>query len=106
LPDGAADIWLTAMEQAESAYGALLAKGVTPQLARSVLPTGLAARIVITTNLRQWRHMFLLRTTREAHPQLREVMAPLLRDFQDRIPLLFADIRPDARQADNLARAR
>jgi thymidylate synthase (FAD) len=106
LPDGAADVWLTSMQQTEQAYAALLAKGVAPQIARSVLPTGLAARIVITTNLRQWRHIFLMRTTRESHPQLREVMIPLLREFQSRIPLLFDDIEPEARQADNLCKPR
>jgi thymidylate synthase (FAD) len=106
IPDEAADVWRAAIQQADAAYAALIAKGVTPQLARSVLPTGLAARIVITTNLRQWRHIFLMRTTRESHPQLREVMIPLLHEFQSRIPLLFDDIEPEARQADNLCKPR
>lgn len=56
--------------------------------------------------LYNWRHFFLMRTTREAHPQMRQVTIPLLREFQGRIPILFEDIEPEAKQADNRRKMR
>ena len=41
-----------ALDEAESAYCALLSRGVSPQIARSVLPNALASRIIVTYNLR------------------------------------------------------
>ena len=70
------------------------------QIARSVFPTGLASKIIVTFNLRTWRHFFIMRTSKEAHPQMKQVTLPLLRDFQERIPILFEDIIPEQRQAE------
>lgn len=95
-------IWCHVIDTSESAYKSLIRRGVKPQIARSVFPNALASRIVTTGNLRNWRHFFIMRTTKEAHPQMREVSIPLLREFQAKIPLLFDDITPEARQIDNL----
>lgn len=99
-------IWVAAIEEAEESYRSLIGAGVAPQVARSVFPNALASRLVVTYNLRNWRHFFLMRTTREAHPQMRQVTIPLLREFQERIPVLFDDIEPEAVQADNVRKAR
>jgi thymidylate synthase (FAD) len=100
-------IWTDAIASAEQSYRALVQGTVcTPQIARSVFPNALASRIVTTYNLRNWRHFFLMRTTREAHPQMRQVTIPLLQEFQERIPILFEDIEPEAKQADNLRKMR
>ena len=104
-PD-ARSAWLNAMDQAEMTYKYLLANGCSPQIARSVFPNALASRIVVTGNLRNWRHFFIMRTTKEAHPQMREIAIPLLAEFQERIPILFDDIEPMARQADGMRKAR
>ena len=99
--------WLDAVDACECAYIALLnKKWGRPQEARSVFPNALASRIVITMNLRMWRHFFLMRTSAEAHPQMRQVTIPLLREFQAAIPVLYEDIEPEGRQIDNLRRAR
>jgi thymidylate synthase (FAD) len=98
--------WDSLITNVEDAYAYLIRAGVAPQIARSVFPNALASRLVVTYNLRNWRHFFLMRTTREAHPQMREVAIPLLKEFQDRIPILFEDIAPEAKQADNLRKAR
>lgn len=98
--------WRHAIQTAESVYKHLLAKGAAPQIARSVFPNALASRLVVTYNLRNWRHFFLMRTTREAHPQMRQVTIPLLREFQEKIPVLFEDIEPEAKQADNCRKMR
>ena len=66
--------------------------GCAPQLARSVLPTCTAAEIVVGANFREWRHVFTLRTAAPAHPQMREVMRPLLAEFRRRVPVLFDDV--------------
>ncbi len=98
------DIWETAVGKCEEAYKDLVHLGVSPQIARSVFPNALASRILMTGNLRSWRHFFLMRTTKESHPQMRQVTIPLLADFQHLIPLLYDDIEPNATQSANLAK--
>ena len=84
--------WKEAMEACERGYNKLIELGATPQEARSVLPNSLKTEIVVTYNLREWRHFFKLRTSKRAHPQMREVVVPLLKEFQKRIPVIFDDI--------------
>lgn len=98
--------WLEAIEFAEEKYQALIAKGWKPQEARSVFPTALASKIIVTGNLRNWRHFFLMRTTKEAHPQMRQVTWPLLKEFKEKIFIFFEDIEPGAKQADNIRKGR
>lgn len=98
--------WRDAVKASEFAYRSLLAQKWRPQEARSVFPNALASRIVMTGNLRNWRHFFLMRTTKEAHPQMREVTIPLLGEFQNLVPVLFEDIVPEGRQVENIAKGR
>ena len=84
--------WKSAMKIAEGHYFDLLAMGATPQEARSVLPNSLKTEIVMTADIREWRHFLKLRTSSAAHPQIREVAIPLLKEFQEKIPVLFDDI--------------
>ena len=86
------DWWSYACEEAETAYLELLKNGATPQEARTVLPNSTATEIVVTGNYREWRHFLKLRTDKAAHPQMREVTIPLLRELQERIPIIFDDI--------------
>jgi thymidylate synthase (FAD) len=93
LPGGAAyELWRQAMQAAEKAYLDLLAAGARPQEARGVLPNSLKTEIVMTANLREWRHVLGLRGGRAAHPQIREIMLPLLAEFNRRLPAVFEDI--------------
>lgn len=85
-------LWLHSVSVAEATYLNMLDRGVSPQIARSVLPNSLKTEIVVTANLREWRHIFKLRCAKPAHPQMREVMIPLLRQFQLAIPVVFDDI--------------
>ena len=84
--------WLRAMENAEKSYLALLALEVKPQIARGVLPIDLKTEIVMTANIREWRHVFKLRCAKSAHPQMQEVMRPLLQEFAQAIPIIFDDL--------------
>ncbi|MEK6615510.1 MAG: FAD-dependent thymidylate synthase [Bacteroidota bacterium] len=86
------NIWLSTVEVIEKAYHKLIDLGAKPQEARSILPNSLKTEIVMTMNLREWRHFFLLRTGREAHPQMREITIPLLEEFRKKIPIIFDDI--------------
>ena len=85
-------IWEEAVRFAESDYFHLLDVGATPQEARSVLPNSLKTEVVMTANIREWRHFLKLRTSSAAHPQIREVAIPLLKELQEKIPVLFDDI--------------
>lgn len=85
-------IWRHHCLDAEAAYLGLLATGETPEKARCVLPTCLKTEIVVTMNLREWRHFFRLRalgTTGAPHPQIKEVTEPLLKELQEKIPVVF-----------------
>ena len=78
--------------QAELHYMSLIRDEVSPQIARSVLPNGLATSIWVTANLREWRHIFKLRTDVAAHPEIRRVMIPLCSAFADKLPSIFGNI--------------
>ena len=86
-------LWLEFMRLAEEYYLRLLAVGASPQEARSVLPNSLKTEIVITANLREWMHIFKLRTSKAAHPQMRELMIPLLEEMKTLVPVIFDDIK-------------
>jgi thymidylate synthase (FAD) len=73
-------------------YDLEISEGLTPQIARGILPTALKTEIVVTANLREWRHILKLRTAKTAHPQMREVMIPLLKELKTKIPVIFDDI--------------
>lgn len=82
-------LWFNAMLQAEINYNLLLNQGWKPEHARSVLPNSLKTEVVVTANLREWRHIFKLRTSSAAHPQMRELMVPLQAQFAQTLPELF-----------------
>lgn len=85
-------LWKHACEVSERYYFNLLDWNRTPQEARSVLPTSLKTEVVMTANIREWRHFLKLRTSAAAHPQIREVAIPLLHELQRLVPVLFDDI--------------
>lgn len=85
-------MWRDSCRRAETAYFAMLDMGCTPQEARSVLPNSLKTEVVMTANLREWRHFFKLRTAPAAHPQMREIAVPLLHRMQKLVPVVFDDI--------------
>lgn len=87
--------WFAAMQTIEDTYNKLIELGAEPQQARSILPNSLKTEIVVTMNLREWRHFFKLRTAKRAHPQMREVACALLVEFQRRIPVIFDDIKSE-----------
>lgn len=92
VPFNADQTWFCSMLDHEDQYIGLLEMGWSPQQARSVLPNSLKTEIIVTTNLREWRHILKLRTSKAAHPQMQEIMIPLLEEFKSKIPIIFGDI--------------
>lgn len=84
--------WEAAMKDAEAWYMELLQNGATPQEARSVLPNSLKTEVVMTANIREWRHFLKLRCSPAAHSQMREVALILLDKVHWLIPVCFDDI--------------
>jgi thymidylate synthase (FAD) len=85
-------LWAETMHNIEDTYNKLIDRGAKPEEARNVLPNGLKTEIVVTMNLREWRHFFRLRTSPKAHPQMREIAIPILKHFQYMLPVVFGDI--------------
>lgn len=85
-------MWESAMFGAATTYEWMIENGCTPQEARSVLPNSLKTEIVATANIREWRHILRLRCNKSAHPQMRELMVPLLKELKHTLPVLFEDI--------------
>jgi len=77
---------------AELYYEDLIKEGWTPQQARSVLPNAVKTEIASTFNLREWRHIFKLRTGSNVHPDMGYVMQKAKDIFQEKLPLLFGDL--------------
>lgn len=85
-------LWIETMQVIENSYNKMIELGAKPQEARSILPNSLKTEIIVTMNLREWRHFFKLRTSNRAHPQMREIAIMLLEQFKREIDILFDDI--------------
>jgi len=87
--------WTSTVDSIDQVYSSMLKLGITPEIARSVLPLCTKTEIVVTTNIREWRHIFELRvlgTTGKPHPQIKELMEPLLKELGEKLPVLFGDL--------------
>lgn len=86
------DYWKLSCQASETDYKVLIAEGVAPQTARSILPNCLKTELVMTCNLREWRHFFKMRCAPGAHPDMKYLATIMLHDFQEKIPVVFDDI--------------
>lgn len=71
-------------------------RGVSHEIVR-LLPNSLKTEVVMTANLREWRHFLSLRacgSTGKPHPQMLEVAVPLLKELRKRVPVVFDDLEP------------
>lgn len=85
-------IWLEVMQKIENSYNDLITLGAKPEEARSILPNSLKTEIVVTMNMRELRYFLRIRTSKKAHPQMREVAIMLLKYVKEKLPVLFDDI--------------
>jgi thymidylate synthase (FAD) len=87
--DSAWNSWKLSCEEAEKQYFNILKEGFSPQIARAVLPTSLKAEICVTANFREWLHIFDLRISKFAHPEICILMLPLYKHLHKIIPEVF-----------------
>lgn len=88
--------WMYSCFSSEHDYIHLISKGWKAQQARSVLNHSVKTEVILTANLREWRHIFQLRylgLTGSPHPQMMSIMKPLLEQFKMRVPIIFDDIK-------------
>lgn len=81
-----------ALNYIEDVYRALIKDSIPPEMARAVLPLCLKSELYMTANLRAWRHILRLRTSKAAHPQMRFIMRQVLGIFRDNLPVIVEDI--------------
>ena len=87
--------WKKAMQEIEARYMKMKELGATTDMCREVLPHSVAAEYVMTANIREWKHILSLRTTKHVHPSIRQVLIPLLKYFQKEMPEIFENIEYD-----------
>lgn len=78
---------MNCLETIEATYCTLTSNGWKPQQAAIILPNDLKAEIVVTGFLDDWKHVFDLRLfglTGVPHPQMREAMEPVHKEFVKR----------------------
>lgn len=86
------DVWFLTCAWTQWGYNTLTQVfGAKAQEARSVLPNSTKTAIAITANIREWRHIFKLRCATPAHPQMRQIMLPLLDKMHEEVPVVFDD---------------
>lgn len=96
-------IWKNHCERCEIAYNNLIKSGIKPETARSVLPNSLKTEIVMTANLREWRHFLKLRYTGETgkpHPDMKEIASQIYSIFNATLPSIVFDIKERLIQDD------
>ena len=87
--------WLMHCERTEQVYFELLSYECSPQIARAVLPNCLKTEIVMTANLREFRHFIKLRGSKAAHPQIRPIAFWMWSTLMVEAPSVFEDLTPE-----------
>lgn len=88
-------IWTKCMETIEENYMKGAAMGMKPDELRLMLPHSTAADVTMTCNIREWRYILKLRTQKNVHPEIRQLLIPILLKFKYTMPELFNDIEYD-----------
>lgn len=63
------------------------------QVSRSLLPNETEAPIVVTANVRAWRHMINMRASNHAEVEIRNVFFNIYKILKDVSPMLFKDFK-------------
>ncbi len=92
LTFAAGALYAEAFATALDFYRRLRKAGAPKQLARYVLPNATRTRIVMGANLREWRHVLLLRLHPSAQPEMQQVMRQVHAELVTRFPEVFGDV--------------
>lgn len=84
--------WAAYLKSVEDTYCYAISTGVRPEIARAILPLCLKTEYYVTANLREWRHIFKLRTSPKAHPEMRFIAGQILSTFKEKLPVIVEDI--------------
>jgi len=88
--------FMASLDLAQKTYSKLInGGGWRPEQAREVLPNSLKTEIVVKANVREWIHILDLRCSKAAHPQMRALMIPLLKELKEKVPIIFNDLYPE-----------
>ena len=85
-------LWRQTMEILEKNYLQMRQNGARPEQARAILPNSLKTELFMTANLREWRHFLKLRTSKRAHPQMRQIALKIFDILNEKLPVIFSDI--------------
>ena len=84
-------IYLDFMESVRETYRKLRDLKIPKEDARFVLPNATTTEIVITANLREWRHIVELRGSRHAQWEIRRMTIEILKILKRKAPTVFED---------------
>lgn len=84
--------WKHALERIELDYIHMANNKATPDQMRMILPHSTAAEVTMTANIREWKHILTLRTSKHTHPAVQQLMIPLLLKFKKEMPEIFDDV--------------
>lgn len=87
------------MEDAKKTYSKLQGLGIANEDTRFVLPNAVESQIVVTANLREWRHIIKLRGSSEAQWEIRRVAIEILKTLKKWVPTVFEDLEIDEKNA-------
>lgn len=87
--------WKECMKHIETYYILVANNKGTPDQCRTMLPHSVAAEVCMTCNIREWKHVLDLRTKKTVHPEIRQLLIPLLLEFKKTMPEIFEGIEYD-----------
>ena len=79
------------MDNARKTYVELQKLGIKNEDARFVLPNAAESQIVVTANLREWRHIVELRGEPDAQWEIRRTAIEILKILKKHAPTVFGD---------------
>lgn len=93
--DNLKESFVTGLLDAESCYLEMVSDGMKAEDARGVLPNQTKTEIVVTMNLRAWRHFFSMRCDKHAQSEIRHIAKLLLAQMFETMPVIFQDLKEE-----------
>lgn len=76
-------------EDAWDRYEYLIDQGIAPEVARTVLPSSLYTRMVVTGNVRSWMHVIAARMDHTAQWEIQDMAAQMAEAFAEKFPVTY-----------------
>jgi thymidylate synthase (FAD) len=86
------------MQTAREVYRKLKEAGIKSQDARYVLPNATETEIVVTANMREWRHIIQLRGDPSSQWEIRRLAIEILKILKKHSPTIFCDMEIDEKE--------